>query len=82
MERKEWQCVCRARECDLYEHSVIYMCPALKESVNGERSQTAAAVGDRTLPCVLWSGTLQLSWSVPLPLLCGPLTWTHSALYC
>lgn len=45
-------------------------------------TQTAAAGGYRTLPCVLWSGTLQLSWSVPLPPLCGPQSWTHSALCC
>lgn len=34
----------------------------------------------KTLPCVLWSDTLQLFWSAPLLLLCGPPTWIYSAL--
>lgn len=44
--------------------------------------QTGAAFGWITLPCVLWSGTLQLFWSAPQPPLRGPLTWIHSALCC
>lgn len=36
---EEMACVCRARECDLYEHSVIYMCSTLKKSVTGLRNR-------------------------------------------